>query len=149
MKKFAVALCLVSTPAASCNVEDLAGNWNMLFEDYSCQLTVAADGKIGKGQCAQMALTPDATATRSPARGRLKMLANCRVTGSFNMTNRAGTRLKVSISQSRLGLDNLYWQGLLSQQNLDEPFDFGPVFGGSEGSDAGNLEYSNFSAVAY
>ena len=150
MRKFAVVLCLVSTPALACNLGDLAGNWNMLFDDYSCQLTVATDGKIGKGQCIQMPLTPDASATRSAARGRLKMLANCRVTGSFNITNRAGNRIKVSVSQSRLGSDHQYWQGLLSQQDKDKFIDVVvPVFGDSEVSDANKIKYLNFSAVAF
>ncbi|MEH6586006.1 MAG: hypothetical protein V7720_05575 [Halioglobus sp.] len=149
MKKLAMVFCLVSAPVFSCNLDDLAGRWNMIFDEFSCELTVASNGKISKGQCIHMPHpNPDAAVTRSAVRGRLKMLANCRVTGKLSTKTRGGDELKVSISQSRLGSDHRYWQGLLYQDPQQVFVDVGPLFG-EEPVDVYDGKYSNFSAVAF
>ena len=149
MKKLAIVFCLVSAPVFSCNLNDLSGRWNMVFDEFSCELTVASNGKINKGQCVHMPYPdPDAAVTRSAVRGRLKMLANCRVTGKLSTKTRNGDELKVAIGQSRLGSDHNYWQGLLYQDPRREFEDLGPLFG-EEAAVVNDGKYSSFSAVAF
>jgi len=113
MKKIAAALCLASAPAMACNQGDITGRWNFMVQDFSCLMTFAADGKITGGNCLQMAEDPSNAGNREPIRGRLKMQADCRVTGKLNTTDREGRKIVLSFGQTRMALSRETLLGLV------------------------------------
>ena len=142
MKKAALAICLIASATFACNQGDLEGRWNMLFADMSCEFTVQANGKVSKGNCLQLAEDPADSGVRNPVRGKLSVLASCRVTGTLNTDNRENRDIKLKIGQSRLGqgLEHWHgpvWVGVRVAQGIDG-FGSGPEFTG---------EYAKFSAV--
>ena len=74
---------MAALPAWSCNQGDLTGRWNLFYEDFSCLMTVQPDGRVTAGQCLQLAEDPDRAGNRDAVRGRLKVQADCRVTGDL------------------------------------------------------------------
>lgn len=142
MKKSALAICLIASPTFACNPDDLAGRWNMLFADMSCEFTVQANGRVSRGNCLQLAEDPADSGVRNPVRGKLSVQSSCRVTGTLNTENRESKDIKLKIGQSRLGQGLEYWHGLVwvgvrAAQGIDG-FGSGPEFIG---------DYARFSSV--
>lgn len=142
MRKLALALTLVSAPALACDQAGLAGRWNLMFDDKSCEMTVEADGRVKKGSCSHMADDPEGTIVKNPVRGRLKVLSACRVSGSLKTENREGTELRMLVGPSRLGVGLEHWHGLVwvGRKNSNSIEGFGP-------SDEYTGDYTRFSAV--
>ena len=111
MKKFALVLCLASAPAMACNQGDLTGRWSLFVQDFSCLMTVQADGKVSAGQCIQMPEDPDRSNTRASVRGRLKVQSDCRVTGRLNTKDRELRDVRMNFGQTRLGPSAESWIG--------------------------------------
>ena len=148
MKRFILAGLMFATPAVSCELNDLAGRWNIYFDQFSCLLTISNTGKISKGQCTHMPYpNPAEQAVRNPGRGRLKVLSDCRVTGKVETETRGNGSLKMTISQSRLSGDYQHWEGLGFLEVDTSIVDLGPLFGGSDRDTSSPGEYVQFSAL--
>lgn len=140
-KSLLLAGLVMAAPAWSCNQGDLAGRWNLFVEDFSCLMTVQPDGRVTAGQCQQMGEDPDDRATRDPVRGRLKMQADCRVTGRLNTARGDGRDVRLVFGQTRLATDLRTWHGLTYVGVGSSPaFDLG-------NDDSVSGEYRRFSAV--
>jgi hypothetical protein len=147
MKKLVLAFLMFSTPALSCELNNLAGRWNIFFDQFSCLMTIANTGKITMGQCTHMPYPdPTAQAVRNPVRGRLRMPADCRVTGKMETVVRNSASLTMVIGQSRLSSDYQHWQGLGFVEVDASIVKLGPLFGGSD-VNTNPGEYVQFSAV--
>ena len=132
---------MAALPAWSCNQGDLTGRWNLFYEDFSCLMTVQPDGRVTAGQCLQLAEDPDRAGNRDAVRGRLKVQADCRVTGKLNTTDRDNRKVRLSFGQTRMTGDLAALHGIVYVAR-----------GEGSGIDIGTTEtfsgdYANFSAV--
>lgn len=118
MKKITLLLAILSGPAYACDMSDVAGKWNLFFEQASCNLVIANDGKVVRSSCKYGLEDPESI----PIKGRLKMQVGCRITGKLRLdyiSPFGELSNKIAIGQSRVNLDMGFWTGSLKHTQSD------------------------------